>query len=458
MTSTLQVHKQRSAIAPPPSSHPQQLNPLHSSSSAHITSSERNIFSDHLIHHDQLPAPSHPSQSSNTFKEINKTTNMSSTAAPFSTADWNALPDQITSTETAQTNAFLVALKARQQASAAKPAGSPYELSDRVKGRYEKATKTDENTTVTANVNTGRNQSSITKESRFFPRADALPASEKADSPPPPEVSSLVRTQKNPVVNLPKPQAVVKLPPAKASPQKKTIAPVAPPFLRWDAGVEPGKAWQNKFDSLFGRDTKDATEPVTVNSSSRAPLNQSKLLSGATVSLPLSKVDGKSGLVVEVQAKSTDEDLFAQPEFGSRPVIDLPKNPHLNSNLAAIHFMQVVRRGLAKHVDAASRPEWTFVPEVSTINVRVPGRDGKTVALLQSRTNSNGSRGYRSNNSNNWYNKKSHGQGGNKVNSGPFNGGRNGGRNNGGNNGGGRGKATWPKRNTAATPSATVSN
>jgi hypothetical protein len=408
-------------------------------------------------------------------------------------------------------------VKARQQKAASQH--SPYDLIQQNTSRYEKAmtlvpaSKTDENTTVTTNVNISRNQSNVPRESRFFPRADAAQASEKSDSPPPPEVSSLDKTQKNPVVNLPKPQAVFKLPPAKASPQKTSIVPVAQHAPRGSSQtlVEPENLWQNRFDTLFGRDSKDTTEPVTVNSSSRAPLSQSKLPSAATVSLPLIKTEantGPSSDVLELQSKPTDEDLFPQPEFGSRPVISLPKALHLNAHLPPAHYNQsrAGLRGQPKQVDVVSKPELKFQPEKSnTITAHLPGREAKTIPLVQSRTNSNGSRGYRSS-INNWNSKKSNGQGGNRSYSGSFNqnasatnhsrGGRTNsgafghnvdhssgefeplqdgyGRGSSGNgqqgtsprnygrgsqrNNGSRGGTYWPKRNVSTTPSATISN
>jgi hypothetical protein len=176
------------------------------------------------------------------------------------------------------------------------------------------------------------------RASRFFPRTNAIESSDKSNSPPPPEISSLDTgfAMPSPKVHLPK-IAVVKLPPPRpAEPNHVTLSPSAPASRQSNASAAPPTEWQRKFDNLLrqGKDNQ-ATLKHAVDSASRSPLDISVSKYSTTVSLPISTRDDfrkRSYFAIDtsgnVQSRDIDEDLFPQPEFGSTPTIRFPRVPY----------------------------------------------------------------------------------------------------------------------------------
>jgi hypothetical protein len=163
---------------------------------------------------------------------------------------------------------------------------------------------------------------SLAKSSRFFPRAGQAQSSEKSDSPPPPDFSSLDTSEaiSSPVVNLPKP-VVVRLPPSR--PAADRAGPPSPIMARPSSSSN----WQSKIDNLL-RVGKPGEIPALVNTSSRAPLDVTVSHYGATVSLPLVSHRAFAFATDFGASPATgilDEELFELPEFGSTPRIFLPR-------------------------------------------------------------------------------------------------------------------------------------
>jgi hypothetical protein len=178
------------------------------------------------------------------------------------------------------------------------------------------------------------------RASRFFPRTNAVESSDKSDSPPPPEISSLDAgfAMPSPKVHLPK-IAVVKLPPSRPSePTHTSISTSASASRQSNASAPAPAEWQRRFDNLLrpGKiHESHATLKHTVDSASRAPLDVSVSKFSATVSLPAATRDEyreKPAFAVDIsanaQSKDIDEDLFPQPEFGSTPTIRFPRVPY----------------------------------------------------------------------------------------------------------------------------------
>lgn len=206
------------------------------------------------------------------------------------------------------------------------------------------------------------------RSSRFFPRPieTSLQApmsfSSKADSPPPPpETESHPvfsgSTVKHPLVRLPKPSPVVRLPkPA----QDAVDAPVSmPPRMHAGPGARPlamNPEWQARFNKLLDKPAAQDAVPnarpfaavpvavpikpsaLAVASSSKASLDVRGYTGSATVSLPAATSGRGSGINSNGGATTRDGTaaLFEDREFGSRPVVRLPKVAHLRANEPAI--------------------------------------------------------------------------------------------------------------------------
>lgn len=195
------------------------------------------------------------------------------------------------------------------------------------------------------------------RSSRFFPRSSSSPTSSKSDSPPPPDSEEHpvhAGDPHRPRVSLPVPRAVVKLPPATPPPPKPVALSVAPPRI----GSQPivtQSAWQARFNSLLDRAAPSsqpmpsapqvrtvATQVLPVSSVSKASLDVPSQRDPATVSLPNRSEraaapkpfffadDYSSDVVSKVTA---EEDLMDDRQFGSLPIVCLPRGPYLNAPL-----------------------------------------------------------------------------------------------------------------------------
>lgn len=150
------------------------------------------------------------------------------------------------------------------------------------------------------------------RSSRFFPRNETIENTDKTNSPPPPEISSLDTglQHQSPRVNIPKVAvvAVVKLPPS--------IGPSSPgPVVVADGPGSPlarSGDWQSKFNTLF---KKDGSAAVATS----PPPTRRNIFSLDRSPNP--------------QTRELDEDLYPQPEFGSTPTIRLPSKSYVYPEL-----------------------------------------------------------------------------------------------------------------------------
>ncbi|OJJ30650.1 hypothetical protein ASPWEDRAFT_121457 [Aspergillus wentii DTO 134E9] len=183
------------------------------------------------------------------------------------------------------------------------------------------------------------------RSSRFFPHAtehSKKPTAEEGDyvrspSPPPPEeVSShpvFTGDSNRPLVHLPAPKPVVKLPP-------KVVAPPPPPPTFASMAAAPPRpaaqplSWQEKFNGLFGKKTvpqkKNALEVLPA---SKEPLDVPLHIAAVSVSLPhniegIECIEGSDVHIGdgEVTAKQVEEaeEMFEDREVGSLPVVRVP--------------------------------------------------------------------------------------------------------------------------------------
>jgi hypothetical protein len=175
------------------------------------------------------------------------------------------------------------------------------------------------------------------RSSRFFPRGGPVQSSDKSESPPPPETSSLDSSHETPRVKMPT-QVVVKLPPAKPAEQAKAARASTPQStVRMSKTPSQGSDWQSRINSLLGVSKSDAVraDKPSLNTLSKAPLDeaQARYAVGAmtvSVSLPAPAGPRASGLPTDGSdspvSKGPDDDVFPQPEFGSTPTILIPRN------------------------------------------------------------------------------------------------------------------------------------
>ncbi|KAL3476252.1 hypothetical protein BJX99DRAFT_228155 [Aspergillus californicus] len=173
------------------------------------------------------------------------------------------------------------------------------------------------------------------RSSRFFPQAteSRKPAYEETDyirssSPPPPEEVSThpvyFGDSNRPLVHLPAPKPIVKLPP-------KVVAPPPPPptfasMVASNPRPSTVTSWQEKINTLFGKKTAilEKKNALAVTSASKEPLDVQLQIAAVSVSLPYNGDfhigDGEltAGQVEEAEA------MFEDREVGSLPVVRVP--------------------------------------------------------------------------------------------------------------------------------------
>lgn len=190
------------------------------------------------------------------------------------------------------------------------------------------------------------------RSSRFFPQATEQvkrPAIEedsaRSPSPPPPEEvwSHPVFTgdSNKPLVHLPGPKPVVKLPPkAMATPPSgpPTFASMVAAPPRNAPAVHTATTWQEKINGLFGKKTTpEKRNALAVSSASKEPLDVPKPMAAVSVSFP-HKVEGDfdvgDGERTAKQVEET-EAIFEDREAGSQPVVRVPNMAPPNAWLAA---------------------------------------------------------------------------------------------------------------------------
>jgi len=192
-------------------------------------------------------------------------------------------------------------------------------------------------------------------------------ASEPA-SPPPPDCSdhpAFDAISRHPHVNLPPPIPRVSLPRVAVSTvptQEPVTMPVRPMPVR--SGAQPivsQTAWQDRINGLLrpkqqplAPPPQDISSPVSkaslttitpkpqplaIDSSSKAPLDAFVAQEIATVSVPQNSADvtpvDTVGALTDnsVQSKSPVEELMDEREFGSSPIVNLPKASYANMQI-----------------------------------------------------------------------------------------------------------------------------
>ncbi|KAJ5413995.1 hypothetical protein N7509_000622 [Penicillium cosmopolitanum] len=188
-----------------------------------------------------------------------------------------------------------------------------------------------------------------TRSSRFFPHGPEQPKKtatvtttvierydyERSPSPPPPEESShpvYFGGSGRPLVHLPTPKPVVKLPPKAITaprPPPPTFASMAAAPPRGAPAPSSKISWQEKINTLFGKKTPPATKSsLAVTSATKEPLDV-QLPPAAAVSVSVSfpaKVDdtrGGDGDLAVRQVEEQDE-IFEDREPGSQPPVRVP--------------------------------------------------------------------------------------------------------------------------------------
>ncbi|KAH8696100.1 hypothetical protein BGW36DRAFT_297832 [Talaromyces proteolyticus] len=182
--------------------------------------------------------------------------------------------------------------------------------------------------------------SNVTGRSRFFPTmTDTSKSTFAVDdgrplspSPPPPEEHSshpaYGGSTHRPLVNLPIPKPVVKLPP-------KAIAPPPnPPTFASMAAVQPrlphhslvATSWQDRINGLLGKSAvSEKRNTLAVASATREPLDVQSHPSSAAVSLPqVKEVDIRDAGRVTTKEVEDEEAIFEDREAGSLPVVRVP--------------------------------------------------------------------------------------------------------------------------------------
>ncbi|ODA79720.1 hypothetical protein RJ55_05314 [Drechmeria coniospora] len=201
----------------------------------------------------------------------------------------------------------------------------------------------------------GSGAPSQSRPSRFFPSKDgrqetgaaAEPTRPASPSPPPPTMEGHPAYEgnvANPHVSFPKPQPVVKLPPAargsQAPPQHAAPVGWSPRYAGKDSarvppvhgqapypeGDNPRGSWQDRFDNLLNRVGKAGmSKQIGVDAASRSMLDHVTHDDLATVSLP-NAIPGTRAAANHQHSvsKPMAEECFEEQEMGSLPQIRLP--------------------------------------------------------------------------------------------------------------------------------------
>ncbi|KAL2002938.1 hypothetical protein VTN02DRAFT_5471 [Thermoascus thermophilus] len=182
--------------------------------------------------------------------------------------------------------------------------------------------------------------------SRFFPHMaeQTKPTTSEDDgyaripSPPPPEeISShpVFGDSQRPLVHLPTPKPVVKLPPKPVSPlpQPPTFASMAAaaPLRVVPQPIASTTSWQDRFNGLFGKKVstdkkQEGKTALAVTSASKEPLDVQSHPAPAAVSLPQNVESDSQKDAGKVTSKEVEEEeeMFEDREAGSLPVVRVP--------------------------------------------------------------------------------------------------------------------------------------
>ena len=243
--------------------------------------------------------------------------------------------------------------------------------------------------------------------SRFFPRSQEnisqVAQVTDPNAPPPPDPfnhPAYAGDHQHPVVHLPIPKAVVKLPPPTLAPSPKVSSSASAPAIR--LGSQPivnQTAWQDRFDDLLNRKPAPNHSPprdqaYAVTSASKAPLDV--LSTPVTVLLPvhdeLPRILGKFPFPLgdqgsSVVSKPILEDLAEPLPFASRPPVCLPKAPFINSTRLPFPFMRYIQQPVKTQIASMLTPLYFLEEGERTsagyrIQIRLPGREARKAVIL----------------------------------------------------------------------------
>ncbi|KAL4998164.1 hypothetical protein BDV10DRAFT_77264 [Aspergillus recurvatus] len=247
-----------------------------------------------------------------------------------------------------------------------------------------------------------------TRSSRFFPQAteNRKPVFDEVDflrspSPPPPEEVSThpvyFGDSNRPLVHLPAPKPIVKLPP-------KVVVPPPPPptFASMVASnTRPSPAstatnWQERINTLFGKKTvPEKRSALAVSSASKEPLDVQLHVTAVSVSLPYNgETQSGDGELTARQVEEA-EAIFEDREVGSLPVVRVPTMaPPAAWRAAPAPSQSQLRAKVLKTMQVHSvEPFWIgyrdkHASAVNQILIRLPGAvEAKTVAAPRKATN-----------------------------------------------------------------------
>ncbi|KAL6884352.1 hypothetical protein HDV57DRAFT_455207 [Trichoderma longibrachiatum] len=191
------------------------------------------------------------------------------------------------------------------------------------------------------------------RPSRFFPTRDVRaevgviePLRPSTPSPPPPTMEGhpvYEGDHTRPHVSLPKPQPVVKLPPAMVAAQALQ-AKASNPWTNRAPSREISRApiphgyparrvsetsqgnWQDKINNLLNGGKASPPKHMGIDPASRHALDHSSNQQPTTVSLPAATVQHTTEPPQTLTSKPMAEDCFEEQEMGSLPRIRLPHN------------------------------------------------------------------------------------------------------------------------------------
>ncbi|KAL5334520.1 hypothetical protein BJX70DRAFT_402493 [Aspergillus crustosus] len=246
------------------------------------------------------------------------------------------------------------------------------------------------------------------RSSRFFPQATEIrkPAYEEPDylrspSPPPPEEVSThpvyFGDSNRPLVHLPAPKPIVKLPP------KVVVPPPTPPtfasMVASNTRPHPSivTSWQEKINTLFGKKTTvvEKRNALAISSASKEPLEVQLHVAAVSVSLPYNgELHSGDGELTARKVEET-EAIFEDREVGSLPVVRVPTMAPPAAWRAAPAPSQARLRAktlktMQVHsVEPLSLSHYENGPsETAQIFVRLPGTDKATSVAVPKRANS----------------------------------------------------------------------
>ncbi|KAL4806423.1 hypothetical protein BDV18DRAFT_139461 [Aspergillus unguis] len=241
------------------------------------------------------------------------------------------------------------------------------------------------------------------RSSRFFPQATEhrKPVYEESDylrspSPPPPEEVSTHPVfhgdSHRPLVHLPAPKPVVKLPP------KVTMPPPPPPtFASMVASntrpspVSTSTNWQERINTLFGKKSsvQEKKNALAVSSASKEPLDVPQHIAAVSVSLPYNGESQPGDGEVTARQVEEAEAMFEDREVGSLPVVRVPTMaPPAAWRAAPTPSQAKLRAKVLKTMQVHSvEPYWVGFRDkdaspVSQVIIRFPGTvEAKTMNL-----------------------------------------------------------------------------